>query len=84
MENSNTISFAKKFLILFAIIGLIGLSWLTGHILRHALPELWHPPIRVPGEKIGDFQEHTPIILGGLPIKNWEPFVWDPYISDTN
>lgn len=84
MENSKKIRFVKKILILLAVIGLIGLSWLTGHILRHTLPELWHPPIRMPGEKIGDFQEYTPINLGGIQIKNWEPFVWDKYISGTN
>ena len=53
MQNSHPPKLIYKLLVLLTVIGLAVVGWLTGHILRHAVPELQHPPIRLPGEEVG-------------------------------
>jgi hypothetical protein len=36
----------RNVLILAALVGLVLLSLLLGHILRYSIPALWHPPIQ--------------------------------------
>jgi hypothetical protein len=74
MQNPNPPRLIQNLLILITVIGFALTGWLAGHILRHSIPALWHPPIeeRIPGEKIGSvFEAYTPQILGSVPITNW-------------
>jgi len=74
MQNPNPPRLIQNLLILITVIGFALTGWLVGHILRHSIPKLWHPPIEeiIPGEKIGNaFEAYTPQILGGVPITNW-------------
>jgi hypothetical protein len=41
-----------KILILTALVATVSLGWLAGHILRYSNPEIWQPPVHIPGEKI--------------------------------
>jgi hypothetical protein len=59
--------FLLKVLILTALIATISLGWLAGHVLRYSYPEIWHPPTRMPGEKIGGDQ---PLILDRVVATN--------------
>ena len=86
MEEPKKLRYTKQFLILWAVLALIGASWVSGHILRHAIPSLWYVPTQMPpmpGEKIGIFSPNSPQIVGGVPITNWEPFSWNPCGTDT-
>ena len=48
------LKFTKNFLVLAALTGAVLFGWLTGHILRHSIPEFQfqHPPIPETGPKI--------------------------------
>ena len=72
MENPRKkFNYTKQILILYVVLSLILASWLTGHILRHSIPELQNPhPTRMPGEKIGGYPAYSPKILGSVPITN--------------
>jgi len=56
MENTNRPKLTHKILVIITVVAFVLAGWLTGHILRFALPVLWHPPI----EKI------TPQIQNGF------------------
>ena len=80
MEDPKKPHYIKQLLILWAVLALIGTSWVSGHILRHAIPSLWNIPTPIPpmpGEKIGMFSPYSPQIASAAPITNWEPFDWE-------
>jgi hypothetical protein len=45
MEKQKRVEILRNILVLVALVGLVLLSWLLGHILRYSIPTLWHPPL---------------------------------------
>lgn len=49
----------RNILVLAALVGMVLLSWLLGHVLRYSFPALWHVPI----------QETDPRIKVGMELE---------------
>jgi hypothetical protein len=66
-----------KILVLVALVGLVLLSWLAGHILRFSIPALWHPPLPETNPRIryGDEIEfegiRREVVLTGVAPETW-------------
>lgn len=67
MQQNSKINFARNILVLTALIAIVALGWLTGHILRFSIPSLGHPPLEE-----SDPQIKTGLEKGGIRRQ----FVW--------
>ena len=63
---------ALNILILTALVFIVSLGWLAGHILRFSIPGIWHPPVeeRIPGEKVGSAPQ-PPLLVERIPVTRW-------------
>ena len=90
------LKFIKNFLVLAALTGAVLFGWLTGHILRHSIPEFQfqHPPIPETGPKIKNGLEFegqrivaaidepwVRVYIDGVPVNQMEVCAGNTYYT---